>query len=326
MVYKIFITGATGYIGGALFNTFIERKDKYEVSVSVRSEDKGRDFAALGANVVIASLSDYDIISKAAYESDIVIHTADSFLIEPAIAITEGLRKRRAETGKVPIFIQTSGIALLIDNALGLKAGEKFLSDLDLKGINNLPLSAPHRPLDIYVSRYPQDQVRTAVVFPSQAYGIRKGFGNRVSLLSPRLVPTFIGSKSVHVVGKGVNKWSTIHIDDVASAYSLLVDRLIDGTASTGEEGFYFVENGSESMADIAKEIAVVLKKRGVIQDDKVTPYPKDFKDLPIFELFYGSNALGTADRLRQLGWVPKHNNFLEVLDEEAEFLLKNSK
>lgn len=76
-------------------------------------------------------------------------------------------------------------------------------------------------------------------------------------------------------------------------------------------------------MEDIGKAIATTLKKRGVIEDEKVTPFPKELELKP---LIFGENSLGKADRLRKLGWAPSHNSLLDTIDAEIELILKNTK
>jgi hypothetical protein len=53
----------------------------------------------------------------------------------------------------------------------------------------------------------------------------------------------------VHVVGRGLNRWSNVHVDDVAALYRLALEKAPAGS-------FYFVENGEASWLEIGEALA----------------------------------------------------------------------
>lgn len=118
MSINIFLTGATGYIGGTVFTNLIQNKD-YSLSVLVRGEDRAKTFRDLGAKTVVGDLNDVGVIREASQSSDVVINTADvdhlgeihvSLIFLGSIqAILEGLKQRAKEGGRRPIYIHTSG-------------------------------------------------------------------------------------------------------------------------------------------------------------------------------------------------------------------------
>ncbi|MFE1256130.1 NAD-dependent epimerase/dehydratase family protein [Streptomyces fungicidicus] len=70
------------------------------------------------------------------------------------------------------------------------------------------------------------------------------------TVLIPPLVTQAQAGNTVRVVGRGLNRWSTVHLDDMADLYHLA---LTDPAAT----GFYFVEGGEDaSFADIGEAIA----------------------------------------------------------------------
>lgn len=74
MTTKVFVTGATGYIGGdALFHFYHEYPD-LDLALLVRSEGKAKTVQAKypKARIVLGSLEDSDIIRREAAWADIV--------------------------------------------------------------------------------------------------------------------------------------------------------------------------------------------------------------------------------------------------------------
>ena len=71
---QIFLTGATGFIGGALALALQERGD--EVRALVRSPEKAQDLEAAGIELILGGLGDVDTIDSALAGCDAAIHNA----------------------------------------------------------------------------------------------------------------------------------------------------------------------------------------------------------------------------------------------------------
>jgi len=71
---KVFVTGGTGFIGGALVRQLRERGD--EVVCLVRNPEKGREVAELGCELVSGDLGDAEAIRRGMDGCDAAIHAA----------------------------------------------------------------------------------------------------------------------------------------------------------------------------------------------------------------------------------------------------------
>ena len=91
---KIFLTGASGYIGGSVAHKLIQQG--HQVYGLVRSPEKVELVAKSGVSPVLGSLDDTDRLVESAHNSDAVINTASSDH-RPAV---EALVKALAESGK----------------------------------------------------------------------------------------------------------------------------------------------------------------------------------------------------------------------------------
>jgi len=71
---KVFVTGATGWVGSVLVNELIA--NGHQVLGLCRSDEKAAALHAAGAEVVRGSLQELDVLKDASARSDGVIHTA----------------------------------------------------------------------------------------------------------------------------------------------------------------------------------------------------------------------------------------------------------
>src|SRR5258708_37578085 len=72
------------------------------------------------------------------------------------------------------------------------------------------------------------------------------------SVQIPALVRQAKASGVARYIGRGLNRWSNVHIADVAALYALVIRRARAGT-------FMYVESGEEALGEIVRAIAARL-------------------------------------------------------------------
>jgi uncharacterized protein YbjT (DUF2867 family) len=72
----VFVTGATGLIGGAVAARLVA--EGFEVRGLVRAEEKARQLAAEGIAPVLGNLDDAELLTREARASEGVVNAADS--------------------------------------------------------------------------------------------------------------------------------------------------------------------------------------------------------------------------------------------------------
>ena len=70
----VFVTGATGWVGSAVVNELLA--SGHTVTGLARSLDKAAIVGAAGAEPVVGTLDDLDLLCDASVKADAVIHTA----------------------------------------------------------------------------------------------------------------------------------------------------------------------------------------------------------------------------------------------------------
>lgn len=293
---KVFILGATGYIGGSVADALV--KKGYRVSGLARSEEKAKFLENQGVKAVLGDLSDTEVLRKALAEADIVINSTSSDDFEIVQTIVNELK------GSGKTFIQTSGSAVVSDGASG-GANDKIYDECDRP--ESHPLIRERVALDKFVTDSAEENIRSIVICPTMVYGIGTGF-NKHSIQIPFLIKTAKEKGAANYIGRGANRWSNVHIEDLVELYLLAIEK-----AEAGD--FLFVENGEAELKAISDEIGRLLD----IPSESFTQMEAN----EIFGEFgavlgFGSNSRVKADKARKnLGWNPKFDDIISSIKED---------
>ena len=127
----VFLTGATGYIGGTVLQKLIDLSDRPSlITTLVRDPKKANSIKTLAVpkgtviQTLVGSLGDLEKLIKAAEEHHVIISTANADDLGAMEAIFEGMKRRKARTGQTSLLIHTSGTGQLVDDAKGMYAGD----------------------------------------------------------------------------------------------------------------------------------------------------------------------------------------------------------
>lgn len=281
---KIFVTGASGYIGGSVA-ALLARKG-HDVRGLVRSQAKAEGVRAHGIEPVIGTLDDDALLTAEARAADAVINAADSDHAGAVKALLAGL----AGSGKP--FIHTSGSSLVGDEAMGEPSDAIFTEDTPVK-------PEPDKEHRVALNKLIVDAapgVRTVVLCNSLIYGDTLGAPAQ-SVQIPPLVAQARESGIARYIGRGLNIWSNVHIADMAELYLLALDKAPAGS-------FYYVENGETAFGELVQAIADGLGLGEAQSWPAADAVARWGRELAVFAL--GSNSRIRADKARRdLGWAP---------------------
>jgi nucleoside-diphosphate-sugar epimerase len=286
---KIFITGASGFIGGSVAARLVQAG--HMVRGLIRDPARAGDLRVHGIEPVIGTLDDHDLLAREAQAADAVINAASSDNRGAADALITAL----AGSGKA--LIHTSGSSIVGDEARGepsdrvFSEGAPFTPEPDKEAriaLDNAVLGAPG--------------VRSVVLCNTLIYGDALG-PKAQSVQLPRLVAEARASGVAHHIGRGLNRWSNVHIADVADLYLLALEKALAGT-------FAFVENGEASFGEMAQAIGEALGLGPAQAMDPAAAEALWGREMAVFAL--GSNSRVRGRRARDLGWTPKHGSVVE--------------
>ncbi len=290
-VMKVFVTGATGYIGSAICDAL--RKAGHQAIGLARSEEKAAELAARGDQPLRGSLQELDSLRQGCREADGVVHTAMSFTpdagtvdraaVETMLAALEG-------SGKP--FIYTSGVWVYGDT------GDRMLGEV--APLNPPPLVAWRPAVEELVLDAQERGVRTMVFRPGMVFGRKGGF----------LASFFHDARThgaVRVIGDGKNYWSCVHADDLAELYVLALQRPAAGQV--------FVTCGGmpQQVNRIAEAVAEACGVPGKVEHIPVEAARQQMG--PMADCLAMTCKAGSTKPARFFGWIVRRPS---VFDEIA--------
>jgi len=330
----LFVTGA-GYIGGSVVARLLEHPNvrNFQITALVRSPEKAAKLETLGIKTVVGSFTELDKMEKLSSEADVIINTADADDLNVTKALLNGSKKRFEMTGKVVVFIHTSGTGVFIDNAQGMFASETIYYDSDADQIERLPPTALHRNVDLeIVGADKAGYVRSYIILPSTIFGIATGklvdlgIQHAHSQQLPALIKAALVRGQAGMVGEGKNIWPHVHIDEVADLYIVLFNSIMSNPATGhGREGYYISENGEYNYYEAVKAVAEALVSKGLTKSLEPTSFTEeDYRKRPLLN-YLGTNSRCRGERARSVGWKPVKTteDMLASIKPELDELLK---
>ncbi len=287
---RIFITGATGYIG---MNVALAlRRAGHEVWGLVRSPEKAVKLTRHEIHPVIGLVDEPSSYVSVAERCTVLVHAADDKSNAESVdlkaiesLLTLGNRGPQPKT-----FVYTSGTWVYGNSGSVLIDETAHVDPVRLK-----PWRPAHEDMVLGASN-----VRGLVIRPGCVYG-RQGGMTGLWFKGPAQ------EKSPLVIGDGRNRWAMIHVDDVANGYVKAVE------SGRSAEIFNFTDRSRYSVAEMATAAARAAGYLGQIEH---TPLAEATKSLGLFaECLVLDQHIDSRKAVRMLGWQPRHGGFIDSVD-----------
>ncbi|KAI0968432.1 hypothetical protein F4678DRAFT_443010 [Xylaria arbuscula] len=338
---KIFLTGATGYIGGDLLCLLSKTHPEYRVRVLNRNpthiEAIKRAFNEV--EVVDGSLDSTGVISREAGDADVVLHLAATGHLNSVQTIHQALQER-PKNKKPPYWIQISGATNLAAAELADKcripgtANDTAYNDLEgVESIWSLIKQHPSRTVDNYILSASANTpgIKTALVVPPIIYGRGRGPVNQRSIQIPTLAKVTLERRGGLQVGPGLSRWGNVHIKDLSQLLLRLVENAVEGSGDINlwsRNGLYLAGVGELSFGEISKRVVAAAYGLTLLPSEDIEELNGEQADnlLPHGVALFGTNARSQAHRAQKLlGWTATHETLEQeiprVVEEEARAL-----
>jgi nucleoside-diphosphate-sugar epimerase len=295
---KIFVTGATGFIGTAIVRELIDAG--YQVLGLVRSAASAHTLAGLGAQVHRGDLEDLESLRSGAADADAVIHTA---FIHDFSKFKENCEIDRKAIEALGSALAGSERFLIVTSGTGMGnsgPGLPVTEDDPPASSEVVPRAASEeaaasvaaRGVRVAVVRLPQvhDTVKQGLV----TYAIRVAREKGVSAY----------------VGDGLNRWPAAHRLDTARLYRLALEKAVAGAR------YHAVAEEGVPVREIAEVIGRGLKVpvASIASEGAAAHFGW-------LEAFVGWDIPASSARTRQkLGWNPTGPGLISDLENMRYF------
>lgn len=289
---RIFVTGATGFIGSALVPRLIGAG--HQVIGLSRSDEGAARLEAAGAAVQRGTIEDIASVVAGVEQADAVVHLAFNHDFSRFVqnseedrALIEAMGKSIAGTGK-PMLV-TSGTAIAVP-----QPGEPCRETDPTKTSKEMPRAASEEAAraaiaagaNVGIVRLPQvhDPERQGLITYAVALAREKGVSA--------------------YVGEGDKAWPAAHVSDVAHLYRLAIER--------GESGAVYnaVAEGAVPFRAIAEAVGarLGLPVRSIAPEEAEAHFGW-------LAMFLGHNMSASSEMTRaKLGWEPTGPDLLSDL------------
>jgi nucleoside-diphosphate-sugar epimerase len=284
---RIFLTGATGYIGAAVLDALV--RGGHDVTALVRNNEKARSVARRGAHPVIGNLAEPASFRAAADAQDGYVHAGydarsgrgpaiEQVALETIIAAARRPRTAGSTAAK-RFIIYTSGVWILG------RSPEPATEDAPINPIATALFRPAHERLVLEAA---SDTLRTMVVRPGVVYGGGNGMVGDIFKSA--------ANGLVRVVGDGNNHWPLVYDRDLADLYARLA-------AHADACGIYHAnDEGDERVNDIVGAIKPYLAVR---PDVRYVPMEEARHKMGAYAEALSLDQVVRSPRARALGWTP---------------------
>jgi nucleoside-diphosphate-sugar epimerase len=290
---RIFVTGATGFIGTALVSELINAG--HEVIGMTRSDKGAEALAAAGAEVHHGTLENPDTLREGAAKADGVIHTAFDHDFSRFV---ENCEKDKRAIAALGAALEGSNRPLVITSGTGV--GNPDLGQLSREDVFNDHHPNPRIASERAGNELLKAGINVSVVRLPQVHDTRKQ-----GLISP--LAAIAREKGVSAyVGEGLNRWPAGHLLDAARLYRLAVEKAEPGARyhAVGEEGVR------------SREIAEAIGRGLNLPVISISP-DKAMEHFGWLGMFVGMDfPASSAQTQQRLGWHPTGRSLIADLNE----------
>jgi nucleoside-diphosphate-sugar epimerase len=289
---RIFLTGATGFIGSKVIPELLQAG--HQVLGLTRSDAGAKQLTAAGAEVHRGDLEDPTTLRRGAEKADAVIHCAFDHDFSRFV---ENCQKDRRNIEALGEALVGSKRPLLITSGTGM--GGRGPGEPATEDVFDTSHPNPRKISEETGAAVAARGVNVSYVRLPQVHDMKKQ-----GLISP-LIEISRAKSRVAYVGDGKNRWPAAHVTDVARLYKLAIERAEPGAR------YHAVAEEGVTAKDIAEALGRSLKLPVVsVTGDEVAAH------FGWMAMFAGVDMpASSAITRKKLGWTPVGPGLIADLD-----------
>ncbi len=291
---RIFVTGATGFVGSAIVPELIGAG--HQVLGLARSDAAASSLTTVGADVQRGSLDDLESLRNGASAAEAVIHAGfiHDFANFAAAAETD---RRAIET--IGAVLADSERPFIVTSGTALAAPGRVATETDVANSN-----FPRKSEEAAALAEAKGACVSVLRLPPSVHGVGDhGF-------VPLLIHIAREKGVSAYVGEGLNRWPAVHRLDAARLYRLVIETRPAAARyhAVADEGVAF------------REIAELIGRR--LNVPVVSKSPEEAADhFGWFAHFVGLDCpASSALKQEQLGWHPMKASLIPDIDQPSYF------
>ena len=290
---KVFVTGATGYVGTALVKSLTGAG--HTVLGMARSDESAAKLRERGIEVHRGELSEPLSLVEGAKRADAVIHTAFPQM-GPGTDFEELMRMMTAAVAAMVDSLKGTDKTFILTSGAGGYGPQTGTTPLD----ESTPVIAPtHAPNEQKVLGATSEGVRSIVLRPTIAYG----HGGSFTVMGWIGISREMGG-GVYV-GEGDALISSVYVDDLAELYRLALEKAEPGEAY----------NAAFGSAVATQEVAKAISEAAGLGGKTVSIPPEEIEKAGFIGRLIAHSMVVSADKAqRELSWQPSGPSLLEEL------------
>jgi nucleoside-diphosphate-sugar epimerase len=286
MPQRVFMTGATGYLGSAIGARLA--RGGHEVLGLTRDAQRAEGLEALGITPIVGAIDTPEEWLGRLKNCDAVVHAA----IDPEAApaqdqlVLDAVRESVTD-GRVKRLLYTSGVWVH-----GPSGDQPLDERTPLAPLAVSKWRAAHEGVALDEV---ENGLESVVLRPGIVYGGSRGI----------LGEWWKEAREKHTVtyaGDGAQHWAMVHRDDVAEAYLLALEHAKPGAV------FLLADDSYLTVRAMAEAV-------GAVTGAKAQPWPaaQVLETLGLYgEALLTNQRVSAAAARRELGWVPRHTSFVK--------------
>lgn len=289
---RVFVTGASGYIGHAVARAF--RDKGHTVYGLVRTKENADLLSLDEIWPIIGEMEKPETYEQALNEIEVVVHCAfenSDQAVQRERTFLDHVLKKFSQGDLSHTFIYTSGVWVYGPTGHKVVDESNTLNPIDL-----VKWRPEHEQL---VLKTTSSILKTVVIRPGCVYG---GVGGLTNLFF-----TSTQNGSVTIVGDGRNRWAMIHVRDLAAAYVRAAEKEISNVVLN------VVDDASPTVLGLAEAIAISAGVQGKIHSISQEEGEKLFG--PVVQGLLLDQQVNNARVKRLLGWHIHHPAFVKDVD-----------